>query len=177
MSTRLNSPDYLGVLHFVTLNVRDRKCAFARPEYAQMVLRELRYECNRHPATLAAYVVMPDHMHFLFGPEDGQVTRFLARFKPGVTLKLDALSTQNNRPKEREWLAQKGKRELWQGGKHSLPIYSPEWIREKAEYIHHNPVRAGLVESSAQFAFSSFGAYFPESGHQPFVRVDLVEMY
>ncbi len=177
MSTRLNSPNDEGVLHFVTLSVRDRKRAFVRPEYAQMVLRELRYECDRHPSTLAAYVVMPDHVHLLIGPQDGKVTRFLARFKPGVTLKLDALAASHQRTKEREWLAEKGKRELWQDSKHSLPIYSPEWIREKVEYIHNNPVRAGLVENPGEFAFSSFGAYFPESGHKPFVEVDLVEMY
>jgi len=177
MSTRLNSPDAEGVLHYVTLNVRERKAAFRHPEYARMILDLLRFECNRHPATLAAYVVMPDHIHFLFGPQDGQVTRFLARFKPNATRNIDALAAQENRVKEREWLARKGKRELWQDSKHSLPIYSPEWIREKAAYIHHNPVRAGLVESPADFAFSSFGAYFPESGHQPLVKVDLVEMY
>ncbi len=177
MAQRLNSPDLSGALHFVTLNVRDRKRAFARAGYAEMVLCELRFECDRHPATLAAYVVMPDHLHFLIGPQDGKVSRFLARFKPGVTLKLDALATQNARFKEQEWLAEKGKRELWQDGKHSIPLYSPAWIREKIEYIHANPVRAGLVESPGEFLFSSFGAYFPESGHLPLAKVDLVDLF
>jgi putative transposase len=131
MAERLNSPDSEGVLHFVTLNVRDRKAAFRRPAYATMVLQELRFECDRHPAILAAYVVMPDHLHFLLGPQDGELKRFLARFKPGVTLKLDALASQNGRTKEREWLAQKGKRELWQDSKYSLPVYSPQWIRRR----------------------------------------------
>ena len=97
MATRLNSPNQPGVLHFVTLNVRDRKRAFGRLDYANMVIRELRYECDRHPATLVAYVVMPDHVHFLIGLQDGKTTRFLARFKPGVTLKLDALAAQHQR--------------------------------------------------------------------------------
>jgi putative transposase len=175
MSTRLNSPDSEGVLHYVTLNVRDRKAAFRRPEYAELVLRELRFECDRHPAALVAFVVMPDHIHFLFGPEDGQVKRFLARFKPGVTLKLDALAAHNGREKERAWLAEKGKRELWQDSKHSLPIYSPGWIREKIEYIHNNPVKSGLVENTGDFPFSSFRNYYPESGAVPLVKVDFVE--
>ena len=173
MSTRLNSPDGVGVLHYVTLNIRERKRTFSRPEYASMILDLLRLECNRHPATLAAYVAMPDHLHFLFGPHDGEVARFLARFKPNATRNIDALIAQSNRPKEHEWLAAKGKRELWQDGKHSLPIYSPKWMRQKIEYIHNNPVRAGLVENPSEFVYSSFGAYFPESGHQPPVKVDL----
>ncbi len=177
MSTRLNSPDSEGVLHYVTLNIRERKTVFNRPEYASMILDLLRFECDRHPATLVAYVAMPDHLHFLFGPRDGKVARFLSRLKPNATRNIDALAAQNNRDKERQWLAEKGKRELWQDGKYSLPIYSPQWIREKIEYIHNNPVRAGLVESPSDFLHSSFGAYFPESGHQPPVKVDLVELF
>lgn len=131
MAHRLNTPDGPAVLHYVTLNVRDRKRAFSRPEYAAMMLDLLRFECDRHPAMLAAYVVMPDHLHFLFGPQDGKVTRFLARLKPNATRNLDALAIQSGRIKEHQWLTEKGKRELWQDGKYSLPIYSPQWITEK----------------------------------------------
>jgi putative transposase len=118
---------------------------------------------------------MPDHLHFLFGPQDGAVKRFLARFKPGVTLKLDALAMESGRIKEREWLACKGKRELWQDSKYSLPIYSPHWIREKIEYIHNNPVKRGLVAHPGDYPYSSFGAYYPELGIAPPVPVDLIE--
>lgn len=173
MAQRFNSPDCEGVLHFVTLNVRERKSAFRRPEYAEMALRELRFECDRHPARLIAYVVMPDHLHFLFGPQDGVMTRFLKRFKPGVTLKLDAMALEQGRRKERTWLSAKGKRELWQDGKHSLPIYSPEWVRQKIEYIHENPVRAGLVKTAIDYPYSSVAAYFPDAKVSPPVRVDL----
>ena len=176
MSQRLNSPDQLGVLHFVTLNVRERKAAFRRSEYAQMVLQELRFECDRHPARLVAYVVMPDHLHLLLEPQDGKLTRFLKRFKPGITLKLDALAQANGRDKERNWLATKGRRELWQDSKYSLSIYSPHWVRQKLNYIHENPVRAGLVENAIDYPYSSISAYFPESGRLPPIAVDAVEL-
>lgn len=175
MARRLNSVDLVGNLHFVTVNVRDRKTPFTRPEYAQMILNLLRFECDRHPATLVAYVAMPDHLHFLIGPEDGEVSRFLRRFKPNGTRNLDALAAQNGRQNDRNWLMEKGKRELWQDGKYSLPLYSPDWVRQKIEYIHGNPVHRGLVENSLDYLYSSFGAYFPESGHVPLVKVDLVD--
>lgn len=170
MAQRINTvdtPDDPCLLHFVTLNVRDRKKAFGRPEYAAMVLRELRFECDRHPATLVAYVAMPDHLHFLFGPSDGLVRRFLARFKPGVTLKIDALAQRLGRGREREWLMEKGRRELWQDGKHSVHVRSAEWIRQKIDYIHDNPVRAGLCDHPAHYAWSSHGAYFGASAPPP----------
>ena len=172
MARRRNPPDMEGTLHFVTLNIRERKTAFSRPEYAEMALQLLRYECDRHPATLVAYVAMPDHLHFLFGPQDGQVQRFLARFKPNATRNLDSIARLNGRSGDFEWLAEKGSRELWQDGKHSIPTFSSAWIEQKIDYIHNNPVRRGLVENAEEFQYSSFGAYFPDSGHEPLVRVD-----
>ena len=174
MAQRLNSPDGEGVTHFVTLNIRERKPAFRRPEYAQLVLRELRFECDKHPAKLLAYVAMPDHLHFLLWPEDGKLSRFLARFKPGVTLRIDALAKAHRRDKEREWLAAKGPRELWQDSKYSLSVFSRQWIEEKINYIHQNSVRAGLVENAEDYAYSSIGAYLPVPKVTP-VRVDLIE--
>ena len=174
MATRLNGPDASGVLHFVTLNVRERKRPFARPEYAHMALEALRFECDRHPALLVAYVVMPDHLHCLLSLEDGRLSRFLGRYKPNVTRNLDALLQAEGRVKAREWLASKGGRELWQDGKHSLPLFSPEWTRQRIAYIHDNPVRAGLVEHPSYYEWSSLGAYEPGAVEPP-IRVDVWE--
>ncbi len=173
MSKRLNSEDFPNILHFVTLNVRDRRQAFKRPEYAKMILELLRFECDRHPACLVAYVVMPDHLHFLFGPEDGKVSSFLARFKPNATRNLDKLASEYSRTKEQLWLASKGKRELWQDGKYSLPVYSAKWIEEKIDYIHQNPVRKKITESPADYQWSSYAAYHPRADSKPPVTVDL----
>ena len=159
MSQRINSPDCEAVLHYVTVNVRERKCPFARPEYAQLVLRQLRFECNRHPAGLLAYVVMPDHLHFLLALSDGKLGRFLSRFKPNTTLNLDAAALKEGRHRDRLWLWQKGRRELWQDSKHSLHLFSPSWIEQKIRYIHDNPVRKGLVASAIDYPWSSVAAF------------------
>ena len=176
MAQRFNSPDEAEVFHYVTLNVRDRHRPFKQPYYARLAIEELRCECDRHPAALSAYVVMPDHLHFLVQLEDGGLRRFLARYKPGVTLKLDALAAARGNEKARDWLSSKGKRELWQDGKHSLPVYSRSWLQQKIAYIHNNPVRAGLVVSPAGYPWSSYGAYVPDAGHVVPVKVNVVRL-
>ena len=177
MGTRLNAPDAQGVIHYVTLKARDKTKAFRRPEYARLTIERLRAEADRHPAQLLAYVVMPDHLHFLLAPGDGKMTRFLARFKPGLTLAFDDLSRELEHERISQWLCNKGKRELWQDGKHSLPLWNPDWIEQKLAYIHRNPVRSELVEHPEEWVWSSYGAYAPESGHQVPVAVDLYDAF
>jgi hypothetical protein len=116
---------------------------------------------------------MPDHLHFIVFLQDGQLTRLLARYKPAVTVKLYNLSSQAGRQKECDWLTAKGHRELWQDGKYSLPLYSRQWIDEKLNYIHNNPVRCGFVENPADYLWSSFVAYHPELNREPPVPVDV----
>ena len=44
---------------------------------------------------------------------------------------------------------------LWQTEKNVLPIFSEAMFLEKVNYIHQNPVRAGLVEKANHYRWSS----------------------
>ena len=61
---------------------------------------------------------------------------------------------------------------LWQKDFSSVDLWSPKFIRQKLNYIHRNPVRAGLCQHPAEWRWSSYRAYFPhESGSIP-IEVD-----
>ena len=51
---------------------------------------------------------------------------------------------------------------LWQPGFYDFNIYSKEKLVEKLDYIHNNPVSAGLVLSSGAYEWSSYHLYFSE---------------
>jgi putative transposase len=172
MAQRFNCPDAEGVLHYVTLNVRDKRLAFSKACYARELLETLRTECDKYPAKLVAYVVMPNHLHFIVHPHDGKMSRFLSRFKPKATLHFDMLAETLHHEKARSWLQTAQGRNLWQDGKHSFHLWSDKLIWQKIHYIHDNPVRAGLVAHPADYLWSSYGAFAPESGHQILVAVD-----
>jgi REP element-mobilizing transposase RayT len=44
---------------------------------------------------------------------------------------------------------------LWQTEKNVLPIFSEGMFMERLNYIHQNPVRAGLVERATDYRWSS----------------------
>ena len=49
---------------------------------------------------------------------------------------------------------------LWQPGFYDFNIYNEVKLLEKLEYMHNNPVKAGLVLSSRDYKWSSYKEYF-----------------
>ena len=162
MTKRHNERDQIGVLHYVTLNIRERKHAFSRDENARAALIALREHCDRHPAKLVAYVVMPEHLHFINNPRLGDCERFLSHYKSRVTNEIIQIARNNSWENVLSWLKMpEGQNQLWQEGKHSFHLYSDRLIWQKIDYIHNNPFRAGLVAMQMNIPTPVFGPGIP----------------
>ena len=73
MARKWSNINIPGALHFVTGNVRDRIPIFREEWCAKeffKVLAELRTDW---PAKVIAYVLMPEHFHFIVNPQDGEI--------------------------------------------------------------------------------------------------------
>src|SRR3972149_7425107 len=46
------------------------------------------------------------------------------------------------------------KYQLWTHENHAVHLYSHKFMREKLEYLHNNPVRAGIVEKPEDYFYS-----------------------
>jgi putative transposase len=154
---------------FVTTTVLDFVEAFREPRLAGAVVRELLLAHSRYGAALHAFVVMPEHLHFVTGlPAEMDVSTFVQRFK--------SLSARHLRPMlppdiEAAFGAQRGlgSRTFWQRSFRSVVLEGDAFVRQKAEYIHTNPVRRGLCEVPEQYPWSSArmheaGLYTSERG-------------
>jgi REP element-mobilizing transposase RayT len=51
---------------------------------------------------------------------------------------------------------------LWQPGFYDFNVHSEEKLLEKLNYMHNNPVKAGLVSSPCDYEWSSYKKYFKE---------------
>ncbi len=93
-----------------------------------------------------AWVVMPDHLHAIIGLKgDKTISRVMNRIKGVASRKINLL-----RHKEGS---------LWQEGYHDEIIRNERQMNATINYIHDNPVAAGLVESADQWEFSSYKDY------------------
>lgn len=62
--------------------------------------------------------------------------------------------------------------QVWQEGSHPQLITSRSMLNQKLDYIHHNPVRAGYVESPGHWRYSSFKHYDGKDCLLPITVVD-----
>ena len=106
-----------------------------------------------------AYVIMSDHTHVI--TDSSRKIKDVLRFLNGVSAKriLDYLkasgyesSLAKLRIQERE---HKHKYSLYQHHPNAFEIYGEDTMMQKVNYVHLNPVRAGLVEQPDDYLFSS----------------------
>ena len=82
---------------------------------------------------------------------------------------------QNSPESRREWMLERFKLateshsrnknyQLWQYGNHPEEVYSNKFMWTKLDYIHLNPVRAGIVEKASHYVYSSASNYVSDSG-------------
>ncbi len=49
--------------------------------------------------------------------------------------------------------------QFWTHENHAILLYSNDFIKERLQYIHDNPVRAGIVEKPEDYLYSSARNY------------------
>lgn len=123
-----------GIPIFVTFNTHKRWVL--PPNARSLAMKSILYD---HPIkySLHAAVVMPDHAHLLLTPNsDDEGNTF------GFTQIMQAIKSASAHAINRQ-LGRAGR--VWQEESFDRLLRSDEKLREKAEYICANPIRAGLA--------------------------------
>ena len=53
---------------------------------------------------------------------------------------------------------------MWQQSFKDIPLWSAWMIWQKINYIHQNPVKAGIVKSARDYYWSSFRSFYSQDG-------------
>ncbi|WP_454864396.1 REP-associated tyrosine transposase [Pseudomonas rhizophila] len=123
--------------YLVTTVVHQRMPLFKDWRLGRLLVAELRRAHERGQVNSLAWVVMPDHLHWLVQLEQAQLTQVMQAVKSRSTL---AINRAMNR-----------KGAFWQSGFHDRAIRDNQELRPFARYIIANPLRAGLVDSIGDY--------------------------
>ena len=152
---------------FVTTTVVDWLPLFSDEKIAEMTTKQLQETGYKFHISIAAYVLMPSHLHLLVGLlQLSQLSQFMQAFK-GLSSRLifNSLSSLEHR----DIGYNPGKR-IWKPRFDDLIIWSEKQFKIKTEYIHNNPVKAGLVANSCDYRFSSAGDWLRDT--PGLIRID-----
>lgn len=162
-------------LYFITFSVVGWVDVFTRPVYCEIFLDSVRY-CQQHKGlTVHAWCLMSSHFHGIVSRRGqsglSDILRDWKKFTSGTILK----AMREEPESRREWMlplfAQAGHRnannekfQFWQQDNHPLELFGSTFIEQKLNYIHNNPVEAGLVDFPEQFRYSSGRDYAGTKG-------------
>jgi putative transposase len=161
MARKWSNQNLPGVLHFVTGSLLHRAPVFNQEACCQAFFGICSILREQWPCKLIAYVLMPDHVHLILNPRDGRIKEFVGRLK-SLSAKL-IVETAHDINFARSKLDTDGSiNQVWQESFKDFPLWSSWMIWQKINYIHANPVKAGLVNTARDFRWSSFRAFYSE---------------
>ena len=121
-----------GRIYLLTTTTHDRKPVFADFASARICIGALKFQQDKGLADSLAFVVMPDHIHWLCALQQGDLARVMQSFKRHTARQINRFNCHRGA--------------LWQAGYHDHAVRQAEDLRQIARYVIENPVRAGLVE-------------------------------
>jgi REP element-mobilizing transposase RayT len=156
-------------LHYVTFQIVRWIDIFTRKVYRDIVVESLRFCQTNKGLEIYAFVIMSNHIHLLLRSFPGTLSDTIKEFK-SFTAKQILETIQTEPESRRDWMlnlfefsAKQHKRnskyQVWTHENHAEIIYSNKFIEQKINYIHENPVRAGIVEKAEDYLYSSARNY------------------
>ncbi|OAF18176.1 REP-associated tyrosine transposase [Bradyrhizobium neotropicale] len=136
---------------FFTVNLADRRQSLltANIDLLRAAFREIRH---RHPFTIDAIVVLPDHLHTVW-TMPGSDADFATRWRQIKSAFSRNLSSDESISASRAARAERG---IWQRRYWEHTIRDEEDFARHVDYVHINPVKHGLVSRVCDWAPSSF---------------------
>jgi putative transposase len=158
-----------GVPYFITCTVVNWIPIFTRKPYFDILIDSLQFCRHRKSLKLYAYVILDNHLHLVVAGD--RLTDIIRDFK-SYTAKLLIARLERD---QKTWVLNqfqyhkqptktKSAYQVWQEGFHPQQIVSEEMLQQKIDYLHHNPVRIGVVERPEDWMYSSARDYVGRRG-------------
>jgi putative transposase len=122
-----------GRAYLLTTVVKGRRPLFADWRIGRLVVAEMRAEQAAGRVESLAWVLMPDHLHWLVILQKNDLEALMRRVKSRSAIAINAALRSEGR--------------VWQKGYHDHAARIEEDLQAMARYVVANPLRAGLVQT------------------------------
>lgn len=134
-SGRVSEP---GRVYLITSATEHRRPLFADVLLGRLVVAQLRRADQDGLVSSLAWVLMPDHLHWLVELKDGSLDQLMKQVKASSAVSINRVTRRRGR--------------VWQQGFHDRAMRYDDDLRKAARYIIANPLRAGLVKRIGDYS-------------------------
>ncbi|MEJ1142520.1 REP-associated tyrosine transposase [Stenotrophomonas sp. CCNWLW162] len=134
---RLGRRSIVGQVYVLTTTTHQRRRLFESEAAVACVNDPFHYIERRGLVQSLAWVVMPDHVHWMFELRAAHLPDIARRMKSSSALALNRLAGRRST--------------VWQPGYFDHAVRAEESLARPALYIQGNPVRAGIAEQIGEY--------------------------
>ncbi|MCB9251872.1 MAG: transposase [Flavobacteriales bacterium] len=157
-------------IHFITFAVVDWIDVFTRKEYREIIVDSLRYCQQSKGLIVYSWCLMSNHLHLVISTRDHNTSDILRDFKKFTSKQIIQAIKEHPQESRSEWMldlfakaAEKNSRnktyQFWRQDNQPKELFSVGFSMQKLEYIHNNPVEAGIVDKAEDYIYSSARDY------------------
>jgi len=174
MSTKYKFNDQ-DKLYFISFSVVNWIDLFIRNEYKEIILDSWKYCQAKKGLEIYGWCIMSSHIHMIIGTHGDKLEDIMRDMKKHTSAELKKAIKAHPGESRKEWMLwmmeRAGKKnsqnqdfQLWQQDNHPIELWDNKILNQKLDYIHNNPVVAGIVEKAEDYLFSSARDYCGQPG-------------
>jgi REP element-mobilizing transposase RayT len=157
---KITYPEYWP--QFFTATIHEWKHLFLKEAHKNIIIESLQFLVTQKRITLYGFVVMSNHVHIIWQPLFGfSPSTIQASFMKHTAKQLKASLEKNDTEKLAMYKVNKYDRtyQVWKREPLSVELRTPAVFNQKLEYMHNNPVAAGLSNTAESYYYSSARFY------------------
>jgi putative transposase len=163
-----------GATHFLTFSIVGWIDIFSRQRYRDIITESFLFCRTYKGLKIGAWVIMSNHIHTIWTATNNNLSDIVRDFKT-FTSKAITSSIETEPESRRDWLLHMFRFhanrtnanesfKVWTGNNHPEEIQNDQFLNSKLNYIHNNPVRAGIVTEPSHYLYSSALNYEGKKG-------------
>lgn len=161
-------------MHFLTFTVVDWVDIFTRKDYRDIIIESFKYCQKEKGMIIYSYVIMSNHIHCIIQSEIIELSDLIRDFKK-FTAQMILKRINEGMESRADWMLKRfefaaksnlrnSKFQFWQINNHPEEIFTEKFLWTKINYIHLNPIRAGIVLKGSEYLYSSASNYVTNQG-------------
>ena len=152
--------EYTGAWYHIMNRGCRRDNVFEGKEDCEIFVALLKEAAELRDVRISAYCLMGNHYHILAQTPRGNLSRFMRHLNGVYTQRYNRLHGYDGR--------------LFRGRFKSILVEEESYLLELVRYIHRNPLRAGMVETLDEYAWSSHHGYLSLAKNWKWLHKDFI---